>query len=204
MKMKFISPYKISANVLCKITHFLYLSDPNFSSRQHGTSPICERQSHMLRCSALLTTRRVAKWGSSGVFNRGSATIAIPTFFEPVAPSASLQVPGIAVELKGILNRCIALVQSTSRHFLTPTKSLESSILLTTVPQPSQYSEGIIKRSRAFVRDLRSNLFREVYPDYPSAKKKWIWRLVAANAFSFILWQVRTLFSDILLYLLYH
>lgn len=147
----------------------------------------------MLKCSALLATRSAAKWGSNRSTSRSSASIAMPTLFESLAPSVAVQGPGISLELRNVVERCVATIQSTSRSIMVPLRPSESSVLLAQQGRPDDSTPGFIRRSTRYLGDLGTNMYRNVYPDFASDQKKWIWRLIAANAATFLLWQVRPL-----------
>lgn len=117
--------------------------------------------------------------------------MALPTLFESLAPSVAAQRSGIALELKSFYDRCVALVESPSRRMLAPLLSLEASILRAVQGPPPEPMPGFIIGNSRKLGAFGTKLFRNVYPDFASSEKKWIWRLVAANAATFLLWQVR-------------
>ena len=145
----------------------------------------------MLKSNHLIASKRLVNWASRVGLSRRTSVLAIPTFLEPVASVRAPTTASISDIVKGYWNRCASMLFRPATLAPVTKQPIENAILLAQRGPPSSASQGFIMRGRGRISDLRTYLFRNVYSDFSSDEKKWVWRLVAANAFSFLLWQVR-------------
>jgi hypothetical protein len=118
--------------------------------------------------------------------------LALASPFEGSAASSSVSTINVKELLHSYWNRCVASL----RVPLSLAEAQEPPKTRPRIPKPIQgppkeISPGFIIGSKRKLGEFGEFLFRNVYPKFVGGEKRWVFRLVAANAFTFILWQVR-------------
>lgn len=145
----------------------------------------------MLKASYVFTTRRATSWRERSSRGRPAGTLALPSLPEPVADRIVVATNQLSQTLQQVWHRCTALVRPVAFRpaALQEAPSNFSAVLLNKIPSEDR-PPGMWKRGRTRLSDFSQRLYRNIYPEFSEAEKKWIWRLVVANGVVFGLWQV--------------
>lgn len=165
-------------------------SSPGFQSHPHLQQVI------MLKCASLLVSRSAHAHAFHRQSTRQTSALALPTFIDALATSSLSTNSIVSSSISRLWTKCITLVNPGINIPTILKKPIENSVLLVQKGEPSPYSPGFIRSGSNKFGDLRENIYRNVFPQFASEQKKWIWRLVAANAATLVLWQVRPLYPS--------